>query len=288
VKSCLACGHQFDDKGWKCPSCSYVPQKIKGYWRFAPDLVNYEDGFDARYFSELIKIEEKNWWFRSRNKLIIWALHRYFPKAENFFEIGCGTGFVLSGIKQAFPDLFFSGGELFSEGLAHARRRLPDVSLFQMDARKIPFEDEFDVIGAFDVLEHVQDDEDVLLEIVRAVKNGGGLIVTVPQHPILWSYVDEYSYHKRRYRRKELVRKVKKVGFQEIWCTSFVSLLLPLMLIIRVRKHKKPKHFDPLEEFMIVDSLNHTLLKIMSAELFLIRAGISLPVGGSLLLVAKK
>jgi SAM-dependent methyltransferase len=57
--------------------------------------------------------------------------------------------------------------------------------LFQMDARKIPFESEFDVIGAFDVLEHIEEDEKALAQIFHAVLPGGGLILTVPQHRFL-------------------------------------------------------------------------------------------------------
>ena len=66
------------------------------------------------------------------------------------------------------------GREVFSAGLRLAADRLPGVDLFQMDARQIPFENEFDVIGAFDVLEHIRDDELVLSQMYRAVRQGGG------------------------------------------------------------------------------------------------------------------
>lgn len=56
------------------------------------------------------------------------------------------------------------------EGLEYAGRRVPNVFLFQMDARKIPFEEKFDVVGAFDVLEHIDEDEDVLFQMFRAIK----------------------------------------------------------------------------------------------------------------------
>jgi SAM-dependent methyltransferase len=255
---------------------------------FSPDLAEKSDGFSEEYFPQLAEREVGHFWFRSRNRVLIWALGRHFPHARSFLEIGCGTGFVLSGIQREFPELTLSGADVFSKGLAFAEKRLPGVRLFQMDARRIPFEDEFDVIGVFDVLEHIQEDEDVLLQMFRAVRNRGGVMVTVPQHPILWSYVDRYSFHKRRYRRRELIRKVKKAGFRDVWCTSFVSLLLPLMLLVRGRKRNKREEFDPLEELRIDISLNNALLKVMDAENFLIRAGISLPVGGSLLLVGKK
>ena len=74
---------------------------------------------------------------------------------------------------RSYPDLPL-GGEVFSARLELGADRLPGVDLFQMDARQIPFENEFDVIGAFDVLEHIGDDELVLSQMCRAVRQGGG------------------------------------------------------------------------------------------------------------------
>jgi SAM-dependent methyltransferase len=288
MKLCLACERQLDDGNWRCSSCGFTPEMGSGYRIFRSEIWKPKDGFDPCHFSGLAKTEESHWWFRSRRELVIWALRRYFFPFKNFLEIGCGTGFILSGIREAFPDPSLSGADLFTEGLAYAAKRLPNTSLFLMNARKIPFEEEFDVIGAFDVLEHVEEDEEVLSQLFKAVKRGGGIIVTVPQHPFLWSDQDRYSFHKRRYTREGLVRKVKKVGFQERRVTSFVSLLLPLMFLVRLGREKKEGEFDVFEEFRTRDSLNQVLLKIMSAEIFMIREGISLPAGGSLLLVAIK
>ena len=104
---------------------------------------------------------------------------------------------------------------------------MPDAELLEVDARRLPFEAEFDVVGAFDVLEHIEEDERALIEMHAALRPGGGLVVTVPQHPALWSAVDEYSRHVRRYRRSELLTKLRDSGFEVIHWTSFVSLLLP-------------------------------------------------------------
>lgn len=288
MKLCLVCGEHFLQDDWQCPSCGYAPEKRLGYWIFSPEMMESNDGFDPDYFMRLAGIEERNWWFRSRNKLIIWALRRYFPRAKNFHEIGCGTGFILLGIKQSLPDLFLSGSDLFIEGLACAEKRLPGVTLFQSDARKIPFEEEFDIISAFDVLEHIQEDGEVLVQMFKASKRGGGIMVTVPQHPFLWSRVDEHSFHKRRYTRKELVRKATQAGFQDIWCTSFVSFLLPLMFLIRLGKGKNFTKYDVLEDLNSGILTNKVLSRIMDMEAVLVQGGISLPKGGSLLMVAKK
>ncbi len=288
MKVCLACGQRFEADDWRCPDCGQSPELHQGHPVFAPDMIE-GDGFDAEYkYAELFEAEAGNFWFRSRNRLLIWALRRYFPDAGNFLEIGCGTGFVLSGIKQDFPELVLSAGDILSRGLVYAEKRLPGVSLFQMDARCIPFESEFDVIGAFDVLEHIEEDEVVLSQMFRATKPGGGIMLTVPQHPFLWSFLDDFGRHKCRYTQAELVEKVERVGFEVIRVTSYVSFLLPLLLLSRMKQRKSQDDYDPMAEFQISQLLNVLLEKVLDLERILIKCGLDFPAGGSLLVIAKR
>ena len=288
MKICLSCGARFEVPGWQCPACSASPRLLEGFPAFAPNLAEANDGFEATHFDELAPLEATNFWFRSRNQLIVWALNKYFPGVGSFLEIGCGTGYVLSGIEYAFPRLRLSGSEIFSNGLNYTKNRVSRSDLFQMDARAIPFEEEFDVIGAFDVLEHIAEDELVLSEMYRAVRPGGGILLTVPQHAFLWSQADEYACHVRRYSAGDLRHKVQQAGFSLERVTSFVSLLLPLMLLSRLRQRAPDKAYDPLAELKIGGFTNWILGKILGLERTFIRMGLSFPAGGSLLLVARK
>jgi SAM-dependent methyltransferase len=288
VKICLACEHSFTSETWLCPRCAFAPQTQDGFPSFAPELSQSNDGFSAGHFAELHALEAGHFWFRARNKLVQFCFKRYFPRAASFLEIGCGTGFVLSGLHRRFSDVHLAGSEIFTTGLDFARKRLPGIDLFQMDARRLPFEAEYDVIGAFDVLEHIEEDECVLASIFRACRPGGGLMLTVPQHRFLWSVMDDYACHKRRYTRRELVGKVERAGFQVVRTTSFVTLLLPLLVFSRWKRNCHRAAFDPLEEFRIGRLTNATLEKILAFERFLITWGISFPAGGSLLLVAQR
>lgn len=288
MKKCIYCHHNFNLTDWQCPNCNRQPQIINNFLAFAPELAEKNEGFEAHFFDALAKLEAKNFWFKNRNRLIIWAFNKYFKRVNSFLEIGCGTGFVLSAIEHNFPDLNISGSEIFTNGLNFAQQRLKKAELWQMDARNIPFENEFDVIGAFDVIEHIKEDEEVLTQMFRATKPNGGIMITVPQHRWLWSQADEYAHHVRRYTAKELKNKVEYAGFKVIKMTSFVSLLLPLMMISRLKPKNLRVKYDPLAEFKISNFLNNTLEYVLNLELVLIKIGISFPLGGSLLLIAKK
>ncbi|MDH3287350.1 MAG: methyltransferase domain-containing protein [Betaproteobacteria bacterium] len=286
MKRCLACGVTFPDEPWHCPRCGHEPVRLGSFTAFAPALADTPGGYEPGHFAKLYQLEASHFWFRARNGLIQWALRRHFPNARSLCEIGCGTGFVLSGLQEAAPQLRLAASEIFAEGLPFAQSRVPGARLFQMDARSIPFEDEFDVIGAFDVIEHVEEDTDVLCQMHRALKPGGGLLLTVPQHPWLWSAADEVAHHVRRYTASDLRQKVLDAGFRIARVTSFVSLLLPLMLLSRrARPGKNP---DPYDELRIGPVSNALLSAVMTVERALIRMGVSFPAGGSLLLAARR
>ncbi|OGA39128.1 MAG: methyltransferase [Betaproteobacteria bacterium RIFCSPLOWO2_12_FULL_62_13] len=288
MKRCVRCATPFSGQEWRCPACGYAPDRIGGFPAFAPELAGGGEGFDPALFSELARLEARNFWFRARNRLIVWALKRFFDGAQSLLEIGCGTGFVLSGIAAAFPNVRLAGSEVNPEGLGFAASRVASARLMQMDARRIPFEAEFDVVGAFDVIEHIDDDRTVLREMHRAVKPGGGILLTVPQHRFLWSEYDVRARHVRRYTADELRGKVLEAGFRIVRMTSFVALLLPLMLLSRLAKRAPRDGYDPLAELRLAAGLNAFFEAALAFERGLIRAGATFPAGGSLLVVARR
>jgi SAM-dependent methyltransferase len=244
--------------------------------------------FDPRHFARLFEIEARSFWFRGRSNLIEWALARHFPRARDILEIGCGTGYVLDRLHRAFPALALHGTELYGEGLEYARERLGDAAtLMQADATDLQFRAAFDAVGAFDVIEHIEDDRRVLENVRAALRPGGGLLVTVPQHPWLWSDTDVAACHVRRYRRAELREKLETAGFDVLRMTSFVSLLLPAMLLARRRRRREG--MDEVEAELALpaplDAIGYATLRVESLAN---RGGGGWPAGGSLLAVARK
>jgi SAM-dependent methyltransferase len=284
LKVCLECEASFESEGWRCPECGYAPA-ANGFLRFA--LTGAEEAFPEESFESLPAQEEASFWFRARNELIAWALKSYFPSAHSFFELGCGTGVVLTFLRNRCPQLALGGGEPFAAGLGVARARLPDVPLYQLDGRALPFAGEFDVIGAFDVLEHVVEDEVVLEQMHQATRPNGGILVSVPQHQWLWSAVDSFSRHQRRYAAGELVAKIENAGFAVMRKTSFVTLLLPAVAFSRWR-HRSTQCYDPATEFRLHRIVEALFRAAMTAERSLITRGLSFPAGSSLLVVARR
>ena len=242
--------------------------------------------FDPVWYDELSRQEDGHFWFRTRAKLIVRALRAACPDMRSFAEFGCGTGHVLSAVHHAFPGAELTGTEFFEEGLAATRRRLPSARLMRMDLEREGLVQPVDAVGAFDVLEHVADDSAAVCSMAASLRQGGVAVVTVPQHPQLWSWQDECSMHHRRYRRTELRGLLEFAGFEVEREISFVSLLLPLMFASRrCRIGEVP---DPMAEFRMPAVLNLALRGVMTVEDALRRCGVRYPVGGSLLAVARR
>lgn len=290
MKICLQCTAQLEEKEWSCPACGWAPIYQDGFPLLSPELADGFADYPVNAHNRRVHLEASNFWFVYRNQVIACFLGLFFSRAKKLLEIGCGTGFVLSGISHAFPSIELLGVEAYPSALKYARERVRKAEFAQMDACRLPFVEEFDVVGAFDVLEHMSDDNLALKEIYKATNRGGGLIMTVPQHPWLWSTSDDRAGHKRRYTRRELKHKVQSAGFDILHMTSFISLLLPLMMMSRWKKSRlyKSSPSDTQCEIDLPKPINILFKLICSGEFLMVRNGFSLPVGGSLLCIARK
>src|ERR1044072_2835484 len=142
---------------------------IDGIKCYAPELARNNEFFPEEYMHHLYKIENEHFWYRSRNR-VIKGLFKKFIGSKNvskIMEIGCGNGFILKGLSQ-FKNYHLSGADIHIEGLKYSRERLPGVEFIQVDATRLPFEGEFDAIGAFDVIEHIDDDVAVIRNVHKA------------------------------------------------------------------------------------------------------------------------
>jgi len=247
-----------------------------------------EDGLDLTD-----KNADSSFWVSSRNRLFKSIVYdQMAPTGKTkFLEIGCGTGNFIQQIVEN-KNLEITGSEIYLKGLLYAKKNLPNVDFIQFDVTQGQIGEEFDLIVAFDVIEHIENDIAAISNINRMLHKGGGLIMTVPQHMFLWSKLDEIVKHKRRYSRRELVTKLQENGFDISYATSFLFVLFPLMLISRMfdKGHEQSQSDEVALEKRVKfpNALNWTFDLFMRVDEILIRKGISLPFGGTLVVVARK
>ena len=228
--------------------------------------------YRVRDLEVLATLEERHFWFRARRRIIIDALRRWFPGGHRYLEIGCGTGYNVRGIARAFP----AWEIVASDALAAS----PEWR--RIDALDIPFHGVFDIVGAYDVLEHIADDRAALLEFRKACAPGGGVLLTVPQHPWLWSSADEYAQHQRRYTAAGLLGKLRECGFEILGSTSFHTVNLPIFFLSSRLFRTRPDGSVP------APPINWLLEQSMEIDRAAIRAGVRLPLGISLMVAARR
>ena len=294
VLRCPACKKLLEQSrgGYVCRACSIVFPIIDGI----PALVDHTSipqNFDASAFEFLFNMEQKHFWHIGRKEMILDVLRRNIPKLtkSRMLEVGCGNGSILAFLRQ--NGINIEGGDIFLEGLAFCRQRASSIALYQIDALSLPFHNDYEIVGIFDVLEHIENDDKALAEINRALKAGGNLILTVPAHKFLWSRHDEASHHKRRYSKMELIAKLERYGFVVNKATYYMFFLFPVLAAMRLltkifRNKKYEKDYIKTSlELKTIPVINNVFLASLRLEKYLIRY-LNLPFGASLLILAAK
>ena len=269
---------------------------VDGIKCFSPEVASSYEDYPDSGFDITDESEESSFWVRSRNRLFKKIVYDHVATTgkTKFLEIGCGTGNFIEQI-VGNENLNVTGSEIYLKGLQYAKKNLPQVDFIQFDITQGTVGEEFDVIVAFDVIEHIEDDAVALQNVNKMLVKGGAFIMTVPQHMFLWSKLDEIVKHKRRYSRRELLAKLKSSGFDISYTTSFLFVLFPLMLISRLldKGRGKQPQSDELElelerRVKFPSALNWFFDLFMRIDEVLIRMGLSLPFGGTLVVVARK
>ncbi|GAA2528882.1 class I SAM-dependent methyltransferase [Pilimelia columellifera] len=217
---------------------------------------------DAGDIRTLAALEDTHWWFRERRSLLARWLRRLARDgvptglALDIGAAGGGNTRVLRG--HGWRSLALEHSE---DGSRVARERGLDV--LRGDACRLPFGDaSLDLVTAFDVIEHIEDDATAAAEIRRVLRPGGSVLVTVPCDMRLWSAHDVAAHHFRRYERAQLRALVAGAGLvvDELW--SWNVLLRP---VVRLRRRNATG--NDLQE--LPGMVNRALTGIITAERYL-------------------
>jgi len=229
----------------------------------------------------------EHFWFKAKKQLIFNVLNtvknnsRNKSAQNNILNIGAGTGDDLAIIKQF--------GNIYAIDVNQkALDLIPPDLVFEKkidNACSLSYEDNFfDRIVAFDVLEHIENDNQAVKEILRTLKPGGFFIFTVPAFNFLYSEHDRHLEHYRRY-NKPMLRKLF-TDFKQIRLGYWNFLLFPGAAAQRLIN--KNKIYNTALQANPASKINTLLYNILNFETWLVTHRVPLPYGLSLFGIYQK
>jgi len=234
------------------------------------------------------------WYFTSKTNLI----RQVIKKSDSanltplyILDVGCGTGAnlqMLSGFGKSF------GLDNSLAALYFCKKNNISNLIIGNVTEDLPFRDEqFDLVCAIDLLEHLQEETQALREMRRILKRGASLIITVPAYKLLWSEHDLSAGHMRRYSKENLIEKLNSSGFLIKRCTYFNCFaFLPTFFFRKIIRQflEGGNHNDRLRldfEFKIPQVINIFFSWFSRLEVLLLKY-INFPFGVSLICICKK
>ncbi len=266
---------------------SELPKLIDGITQYIDDVKTNHDDYHASGLDNLHKTEANHFWFVHRRKVITGLFKRFINTKQKIIEVGAGTGSVSRALLDSGYKI--AVGELHLSGLYYAKS-YGIKDLYQFDLYNPPFVNEFDAVGMFDVLEHLENDMLVLCNAAKMLKPKGKVILTVPAHSWLWNRDDKIAGHKCRYTKSQLISVVEKAGFKVLEARYFFVFILPLLWlrsIINKDDGSAVKDEEYNIDLTINPIINKCLLALCAIEEKIIKY-IPNIAGGSLILIADK
>lgn len=242
-------------------------------------------------FANIAKAENNFWWYRGMRRIMFGLLDPVARQRKfgRVLEAGCGTGHFAQALAHRYHWPMFPL-DLGWEGLEYGKG-LGINHLSQGDIQSLPYRDAaFDAVISMDVIVHMPlgDEHKPMREFHRVLPPGGFLALRASALDILRSHHSQFALERQRFTRRRLIQLAETTGFKVLRCTYANSLLLPVALLkfrlLEPLLGRQPESgVQPVPPWL--DNLLYAPLK---AESKLLPAGVNLPLGQSLILLAER
>lgn len=240
---------------------------------------------DPAEYHTMAKQEANYWWHKGRRHIIETVCNKFISKQKiTIADIGCGTGGNFELLRK-YGNV--DGLDISEAALEYCKKRSAYRKRVLTSAENVPI-NEYDIITAFDVLEHLENDNSVLRAWASSLKPRGYILLTVPAYQWLFGPHDRSLHHKRRYTRQELELKARKAGFSPVYCSYFFFFTFPFLLLSRIYEKRK-KTTGPVSTYKEIPLFLEKIFLLLSRlEGWLINKSATLPFGSSLIIIAQK
>lgn len=246
------------------------------------------------YYSEYYNLERNHWWFLARSEILKSILSKFIYQSSpiKILNVGIATG-ATSIMLESFGEV--TSLEYDQECCEFVKKNI-GINVIQGSLTELPFKDSsFDLVCAFDVLEHIENHQDATKEIERVLKTGGTSFITVPAYKFLWSEHDDINHHYRRYTRRSLRYTFQQSSnLKEIKSSYFNSVFFAPIAIVRLlsklkfRKNKEIRIQSDFQKFKSNSLMNKLLFHLFKCEKYILVKKFSFPFGVSIFSILKK
>jgi SAM-dependent methyltransferase len=242
---------------------------------------------EAREYEKMAEVEDRMWWYRGLHRNLLAVLDRYLsPRATRLLDAGCGTGGLLRVLGSHDGSRKTFGLDAWQPACAFAtsRSRRPVV---QGVITCLPIaDDSVDCLVSADVLCHESVEPMVALrELRRCLRADGLLVLNLPAYQWMFSYHDVRVKTARRFNRAQVMRLLEDAGFAPLYASYWNTFLFPVMALRRMMPGSDDQESDV---HLYPPAVEAFFGGLVACESVLVRAGLRLPFGGSVLAVARR
>lgn len=237
-------------------------------------------------YQKMFDLEDDYWWYKALHELVEHRVKTIGRTDLKILDVGCGTGKMMEILRNYGR---VEGVDYSPEAIFFSTKRGNDVTLRDINEWTIN-PDSYDVILCLDVLVHsgIKNDVAVMEKLYNGLAKGGLLILELAAFKILKRHHDILVFGERRYRKKDTLAHLQKIGFRIIKVTYRLPLLFLFILIKKIAERIVVPDDTISDLKPLPRPFNAILLLLTRAENKLITMGLAMPFGSSLFIVAKK